>query len=136
MVRRGRVIIDGMMGWRELERTVMKKEGVGWGGEGGTAVVYGRRGYGASGGGWGSAAGAVRIFLWRANAWRACGVEGGDSHRKIFSQRKALLRDRLCPFTLPISRRTSRPLEYIEKPSLAPYALRPLFGLRPTSRRI
>jgi len=54
-------------------------------------------------GGWGSAAGAVRLGVRRANAWRACDVEGGGSHRQIFSGCKALSRDRLCPWTPPIS---------------------------------
>jgi len=53
--------------------------------------------------------------VWRANAWRACGVEEGGSHRLIFSGRKALSRDRLCPVTPPISRWASRSLEYIDQ---------------------
>jgi len=53
--------------------------------------------------------------VWRANAWRASGVEGGGSHRLIFSGRKALSRDRLCPVTSPISRWASRSLEYIDQ---------------------
>jgi len=51
--------------------------------------------------------------VWRANAWRACGVEEDGSHRQIFSRCKALSRDRLCPLTLPISLWMSRSLDYI-----------------------
>ena len=87
-----------------------------WGWLGGGA---GATGYGARGGGWGSAAGAARLYVSRANAWRACGVEGGGSHRLIFSWRKALSRDRRCPVTPPISRWASRCLEYIDQFSTA-----------------
>jgi len=51
--------------------------------------------------------------MWRTTAWRACGVEGGGSHRLIFSGRKALSGDRLCPVTPPIARWASCSLEYI-----------------------
>jgi len=78
-------------------------------------MARGRRGHGARGGGWGSAAGAVRLCVWRANAWRACGVEGGGSHRQIFSGCKALSRDQLCPLKPPISLWASRSLEYIDQ---------------------
>jgi len=53
--------------------------------------------------------------MWRANAWRACGLEGGGSHRMIFSGRRALSRERLCPVTPQISRWASRSLEYIDQ---------------------
>jgi len=53
--------------------------------------------------------------MWRANAWRACGVEGSRSHRQIFSGHKGLSRDRLCPWTPPISRWASRSLECIDQ---------------------
>jgi len=80
----------------------MEEGGVGWGGGGDAGVARGRRGHAALGGGWRSMAGAVRLCVRRANAWRACGVEGGGSHRQVFSGRKALSRDRLCPLTPPI----------------------------------
>jgi len=91
----------------------MEEGGVSWGGGGGAGVARGRRGHNARGGGWGSAAGAVRLGVWRANAWRACGVDGGGSHRHIFSGCKALSRDRLSPLTPPISLWASRSLECI-----------------------
>jgi len=83
----------------------------GWRGGGG--------GHGAREGGWGSAAGAVRLGVRRANAWRACGVERGGSHRQISSGWKALSHDRLCPLTPPISPWASRSLEYIHQFSTA-----------------
>jgi len=89
------------------------------GGKGGAGVARGRRGHGAREGGWGSAAGAVLLGVRRANAWRAGGVEGGGSHRQIFSGCQALSHDRLCPLTPPISPWTSRPLEYIDQFSTA-----------------
>jgi len=92
---------------------------VGLGGEGGAGVARGRQGHGAREGGWGSAAGAVRLGVRRANAWRAFGVEGCGSHRQIFSECKALSRDRLCPLTPPVSPWTSRSLEYIDQFSTA-----------------
>jgi len=51
----------------------------------------------------------------RANALGACDVEGGGSHRLIFSGCEALSRDRLCLVTPPISRWASRFLEYIDQ---------------------
>jgi len=89
------------------------------GGGGGAGVARGRRRHGAREGEWGSAAGAVRLGVRRANAWRACGVEGGGSHRQIFSGFKALSRDRLCPLKPPISPWASRSLKYIEQISTA-----------------
>ena len=80
---------------------------MGLGGGGGAGVARRRRGNGAREGGCGSAAGAVRLGVRRANAWRACGVEGGGPHRQICSGCKALSRDRLCPLTpTPSSGRT------------------------------
>jgi len=81
----------------------MEEGGGGWAGEDGSGVARGRRGHGTRSGGWGSAARAVRLCVWRSNAGRACGVEGGGSHRRILSGCYALSRDRLCPFTPPIS---------------------------------
>jgi len=98
---------------------VMEEWGVGLGGGGGAGVARGRRGHGAREGGRGSAAGAVRLGVRRANAWRACGVEGGGSHRQIVSGGKALSRDRLCLLTPPISPWASRSLEYIDQFSTA-----------------
>jgi len=60
-------------------------------------------------------AGAVRLCVWRANAWRACGVEGGGFHRQIFLGCKALSRDRLCPLTAPISPWASLSVIYIDQ---------------------
>jgi len=97
----------------------MEEGGVGLGGGGGAGGARGRRGHAAREGGWGSAAGAVRLGVRRANAWRACGVEGGGSHRKIFSGCKALSRDRLFPLAPPISPWASRFLEYIDQCSTA-----------------
>jgi len=74
-----------------------------------------RRGHGAREGGWGTAAGAVRLCVWRANAWRACGVVVGGSHRQIFSGCTALSRDQMCPLTPSISLWASRSLEYIDQ---------------------
>jgi len=104
VVRRGRVIMGGVMGGGAMGGWVLEEVGVGWGGGGGAGVARGRRVHGARGGGWGSAAGAARLRVWRSNAWRACGLEGGGSHRLIFPGRQALSRDRLCPVTPPISR--------------------------------
>jgi len=93
----------------------MEEAGGGRGGGGGAGVARERRGHGDRGGGWGSAAGTARLCVWRTNAWRACGVEGGGSHRLINLGRKALSRDRLCIVTLPISRCASRSLEYMDQ---------------------
>jgi len=73
------------------------------GGGGGAGVARGRRGHCARERGCGSAAGAVALGVRRANAWKACGVERGGSHRQTFSGCKALSRDRLCLLTSPIS---------------------------------
>jgi len=90
VVRRGRVIMGGVLGGGAIGGWVKEEGGVGWGCGGGAGVARGRRGHGARGGGWGSAAGAAGLDVWRANAWRACGVEEGGSHRQIFSGSKAL----------------------------------------------
>ena len=71
VVRLGRVIMGGVMGGGVMGRWAMAEGGVGWGGGGGAWVARGRRGHGARGGGWGSAAGAARLYVWRANAWHA-----------------------------------------------------------------
>jgi len=115
VVRRARVIMGGVMAGGVMGGWAMEEGRVGWGGEGGAWVARGRRGHGARGGGWGSAAGAARLCVWRVNTWRACGLEGGGSHRLIFSGRKALSRDLLCPVTPPISGWASRSLEYIDQ---------------------
>jgi len=118
-VRRGRAIMYGGMGGGAMGGGVMEEGGVSLGGGGGAGVARGRRGHGAREGGWGSGAGAVRLGVRRANAWRACGVEGGGSHRQIFSGCNALSRDWLCPLTPPISPWASRSVEYIEQFSTA-----------------
>jgi len=97
----------------------MEEGRVALGGGGGAGVARGRRGHGVRAGEWGSAAGAVRLGVRRANAWRACGVEAGGSHRQTFSGCMALPRDRLCPLTPPISPWASRSLEYIDQFSTA-----------------
>jgi len=84
VVGRGGAIGGGGMGGGAMGGGVMEEGGVGWGGGGGAGVARGRKGHGARGGGWGSAARAVRLCVWRANAWRPCGVEGGSSHPQIF----------------------------------------------------
>ena len=81
----------------------MEDEVVGLGGGGGAGVARGRRGHCARERESGSAAGAVALGVRRANAWKACGVERGGSHRQIFSGCKALSCDRLCPLIPPIS---------------------------------
>jgi len=53
--------------------------------------------------------------LWRANAWRASGVEGGGPHRLILLGHKALSLDLYCPWTPPISRWASRSMEYLDQ---------------------
>jgi len=60
---------------------------------GGAGVARARRGHGARKGGWGSAAGTIRLGVRRANEWQACGAEGGGSQRQIFAGCKALSRD-------------------------------------------
>jgi len=97
----------------------MEEGGVGLGDGGGARVARGRQGHGAMGGGWASAARADRLCVWRAKAWRPCGVEGCGSHRQIFSGCKALSCDRLCPLTPPISPWASRSQEYINPFSTA-----------------
>jgi len=82
-------------------------------------VARGRQGHGSTGEGWGSAARAVRLCVWRANARRPRGVEGGGSHRQILSGCKALSCDRLCPLTPPISPWASHSQEYIDPFSTA-----------------
>ena len=119
MVRRGRVIMGGAKGGREKRGWVMEEARMGWRGGGGSGVALARRGNGGRGGGWGSAAGAARPRVWRAKAWRACGVEGGGSHGLIFSGRTALSRYRLCPVAPPISRWASRSREYIDQFGMA-----------------
>ena len=97
----------------------MEEGGVEWAGGDDSGVARGRRGHGTRSGGWGSAAGAVRLCVWRSNARRACGVEGGGSLRRILSGCYALSRDGLCPSTPPISPWASRSLEYIDHLSTA-----------------
>jgi len=98
---------------------VIEEGGVGLGGGGGVGMAWGRRGHGAREGGWGSAAGAVRLGVRCAIAWRACGVQGGGSHTQMISGCKSLSRDRLCPLTPPISPWASRSLEYSDQFSTA-----------------
>ena len=77
--------VERVLGAGAIGGWVMEAGGVDWGGGGGARVARGRLGNDARGGGCGSAAGAVRLCVWRANAWRACSVGGGSSHGQIFS---------------------------------------------------
>jgi len=97
----------------------MEEGGVSLGGGGGAGVARGRRGHGAREGGWGSAAGAARLGVRRANTWRACGVEGGGSQRQIFLGCRALSLDRLCLLTQPNAPWASRSLKFIDQYSTA-----------------
>jgi len=88
---------------------------MGWGGGGGAAVARGRRRHGGRRKELGSAAGALRNRVWRANAWRTCGVDGGSFPRLIISGCRALSRDRLRPFRPPRLPWASRSLEYMDQ---------------------
>jgi len=69
------------------------------GGADGAGEAGGRR----QGGGRGRTTRALRLIALGADAWRACGGEGGGSRWKILGW-TALSRDLVCFFTPPVSR--------------------------------
>jgi len=73
----------GRWGGGVLAGGVMGEAGMVGGGRQEAMTALGRRGRGACGAGRGNAAGAVRLCVCEADAWRACGVEGGGSHQRI-----------------------------------------------------